>query len=55
MRPLQFADDFTVSRGIMSFIAQVRGIEMQADSLTHVGPAEDAATLTTPVGAAGRR
>ena len=35
-------------------MAQVRGMEVQADSLAHIGPVEDAVTLTTPAGAAGR-
>ena len=29
-------------------------MEVQADSLAHIGPVEDAVTLTTPAGAAGR-
>ena len=29
-------------------------VEVQADSLAHIGPVEDAVTLTTPAGAAGR-
>lgn len=54
MRLFQFADDSTASRDITSFMAQVRGMEVQADSLAHIGPVEDAVTLTTPAGAAGR-
>ncbi len=33
MRLFQFADDSTASRDITSFMAQVRGMEVQADSL----------------------
>lgn len=54
MRLFQFAEDSTASRDIMGFMAQVRGMEVQADSLAHVGPVEDALTLTTPAGASGR-
>ena len=40
---------------VESFIAQVRLMEIEADSLAHVSPVEQAVTLTTPAGAAGRR
>ncbi|MFT8358294.1 PD-(D/E)XK nuclease family protein [Bifidobacterium aquikefiri] len=33
------------------FINQVRGMQIEADSLAHVGPIEHAVTLTTPAGA----
>ena len=54
MRIFQFAEDSTASRDITGFIAQVRGMEMQADSLAHVSPVDQAVTLTTPAGSAGR-
>ncbi|WP_241519669.1 PD-(D/E)XK nuclease family protein [Bifidobacterium callitrichidarum] len=54
MRLFQFAEDSTADRDIAGFMAQVRGMEVQADSLAHIGPVEDALTLTTPAGAAGR-
>lgn len=38
---------------IIDFIAQVRGMEIEADSLASVAPVTDAVTLTTPAGAAG--
>ena len=39
---------------IADFIAQVRGMEIEADSLAKVAPAPDAVTLTTPAGALGK-
>lgn len=54
MRLFQFAEDSTASRDIMGFIAQVRAMQVQADSLAHIGPVENAVTLTTPAGTAGR-
>lgn len=54
MRLFQFAEDSTADGDIAGFMAQVRGMEVQADSLAHIGPVEDALTLTTPAGAAGR-
>lgn len=39
---------------ISDFIAQVRGMEIEADSLARVAPVPDAVTLTTPAGAAGK-
>lgn len=54
MRLFQFAEDATASSNITGFIAQVRNMQVQADSLAHVGPVEDAVSLTTPAGAAGR-
>ena len=46
--------DVVVSADISDFIAQVRGMEIEADSLAHVAPVPDAVTLTTPAGAAGK-
>ncbi|NMN00524.1 ATP-dependent DNA helicase UvrD [Bifidobacterium sp. DSM 109958] len=54
MRLFQFAQDSTAARDIEGFIEQVRSMEVEADSLAHVGPVEQAVTLTTPAGAAGR-
>ncbi|MBT1174527.1 PD-(D/E)XK nuclease family protein [Bifidobacterium sp. LC6] len=54
MRLFQFAEDSTASATITGFIAQVRNMQVQADSLAHVGPVEDAVSLTTPAGAVGR-
>ncbi|NMM93773.1 PD-(D/E)XK nuclease family protein [Bifidobacterium oedipodis] len=54
MRLFQFAEDNAAGQDIDAFIEQVRGMQMQADSLAHIGPVEDAVTLTTPAGAAGR-
>lgn len=42
------------SSDIADFIAQVRGMEIEADSLAHVAPHPDAVTLTTPAGAVGK-
>lgn len=55
MRLFQFAQSNAAGRDIADFIAQVRSMQIEADSLAHVGPVEDAVTLTTPAGAAGRR
>ena len=54
MRLFQFAQDSTAAGDIEGFIDQVRAMEVEADSLAHVGPVEQAVTLTTPAGAAGR-
>ena len=40
---------------INRFIEQVRGLEIQADSLARVAPLLDAVTLATPAGSAGKR
>lgn len=45
--------DFTGA--INLFIEQVRGMEIEADSLARVAPLPDAVTLATPAGAAGNR
>lgn len=39
---------------IADFIAQVRGMEIEADSLAKVAPVPDAVTLTTPAGSVGK-
>ncbi|MBM6706721.1 PD-(D/E)XK nuclease family protein [Bifidobacterium pullorum subsp. saeculare] len=55
MRLFQFAEGTVSGHDVESFIAQVRLMEIEADSLAHVSPVEQAVTLTTPAGAAGRR
>ena len=55
MRLFQFAEGTVSGHDVESFIAQVRSMEIEADSLAHVSPVEQAVTLTTPAGAAGRR
>lgn len=54
MRLFQFAEETSGQRDIASFIARVRSLRIGADSLAHIGPVEQAVTLTTPAGAAGR-
>ena len=54
MRLFQFAEGMASGHNVESFIDQVRSMEIEADSLAHVGPVEQAVTLTTPAGAAGR-
>lgn len=54
MRLFQIAEGAAAGQDIVSFMAQVRAMEIEADSLAHVGPVEQAVTLTTPAGAAGR-
>lgn len=53
MRLFQAAHDASDS-STEEFIRQVRGMEVQADSLAKLGPIEQAVTLTTPAGASGR-
>lgn len=54
MRLFQCAENTTGSRDIVTFMHHVRSMHIEADSLAHVGPIEQAVTLTTPAGAAGR-
>lgn len=54
MRLFQSAEGFGQGRSTAAFIEQVRSMQIEADSLAHVGPVEQAVTLTTPAGAAGR-
>lgn len=42
------------ARTIEAFIEQVRSLTIEADSLAHTAPIDQAVTLTTPAGAAGR-
>lgn len=53
MRLFQFAADGSAGEDIVAFMDQVRSMQIEADSLAHVGPIEQAVTLTTPAGAAG--
>ncbi|MGO3357651.1 MAG: PD-(D/E)XK nuclease family protein [Bifidobacterium crudilactis] len=52
MRLFQFASGSQSFDDVDAFIAQVRGMQIEADSLAHIGPVEQAVTLTTPAGAA---
>lgn len=54
MRLFQYAESGAAGRDVVSFIAQVRSMQIEADSLAHVAPVEQAVTLTTPAGACGR-
>lgn len=54
MRLFQFAEDSTAASDITGFIDQVRAMDVEADSLAHVSPVEQAVTLATPAGAVGR-
>ncbi|BDR54281.1 ATP-dependent DNA helicase UvrD [Bombiscardovia apis] len=52
MRLFQFAQSSQTFIDVNDFLAQVQGMQIEADSLAHVGPVEQAVTLTTPAGAA---
>lgn len=52
MRLFQFASGTQTFNNIDAFITQVSGMQIEADSLAHIGPVEHAVTLTTPAGAA---
>lgn len=54
MRLFQAAEGFAAGKNVNDFIVQTRSAQIEADSLAHVGPVEDAVTLATPAGAAGR-
>ncbi|PLS27474.1 PD-(D/E)XK nuclease superfamily [Bifidobacterium parmae] len=54
MRLFQYAEGGTAGHDIAAFIAQMRSMQIEADSLARVKPVEQAVTLTTPAGAAGR-
>mgnify|MGYP002577260770 FL=1 len=43
------------ARTIEAFMEQVRSLTIEADSLAHTAPIDQAVTLTTPAGAAGRQ
>lgn len=44
----------SAARTIEAFMEQVRSLTIEADSLAHTAPIDQAVTLTTPAGAAGR-
>ena len=48
------SDGMMAARTIGAFIEQVRSLTIEADSLAHTAPIDQAVTLTTPAGAAGR-
>lgn len=52
MRLFQYASGSQGFRTIEVFMDQVRSMQIEADSLAHIGPVEHAVTLTTPAGAA---
>ena len=54
MRLFQYAEGGAGGSDIVSFIEQVRSMQIEADSLARVRPVEQAVTLATPAGAAGR-
>ncbi|MBT1182179.1 PD-(D/E)XK nuclease family protein [Bifidobacterium sp. CP2] len=54
MRLFQYAEGGTAGHDIVAFAEQVRSMQIEADSLAHVGPVEQAVTLSTPAGAVGR-
>ncbi|OXN00587.1 PD-(D/E)XK nuclease family protein [Bifidobacterium vansinderenii] len=53
MRLFQFAESSGAQHDVTAFVEQVRAMELEADSLAHVRPVEEAVTLTTPAGAIG--
>lgn len=52
MRLFQYASGSQRFRTVQTFMDQVRSMQIEADSLAHIGPIEHAVTLTTPAGAA---
>lgn len=52
MRLFQYAAGSQRFRTVQTFMDQVRSMQIEADSLAHIGPIEHAVTLTTPAGAA---
>lgn len=52
MRLFQYASGSQQFRTVQTFMDQVRIMQIEADSLAHIGPIEHAVTLTTPAGAA---
>ncbi|MFT8592348.1 MAG: PD-(D/E)XK nuclease family protein [Bifidobacterium sp.] len=51
MRLFQLAGGSQSYANVDDFMRQVRGMQIEADSLAHIGPIEHAVTLTTPAGA----
>ena len=54
MRLFDYASGSAASRDLPEFFAQVRAMRIEADSLAKVAPIDEAVTLTTPAGSAGR-
>ncbi|EFA22968.1 PD-(D/E)XK nuclease family protein [Bifidobacterium gallicum] len=54
MRLFEYANGASEGTTITAFIDQVRQLQIEADSLAKVAPIDQAVTLTTPAGAAGR-
>ncbi|WP_241218810.1 PD-(D/E)XK nuclease family protein [Bifidobacterium dolichotidis] len=54
MRLFEYARGASEDASISAFIDQVRQLQIEADSLAQVAPIDQAVTLTTPAGAAGR-
>ena len=55
MRLFEYAKGSAAKRNLTDFLRQVRAMRIEADSLAKVAPVDQAVTLTTPAGAAGRR
>lgn len=53
MRLFSYASGSAASRNLPEFLAQVRAMRIEADSLAKVAPTDEAVTLTTPAGSAG--
>lgn len=51
MRLFQLASESAASINVNDYMEQIRGMQIEADSLAHIGPIEHAVTLTTPAGA----
>lgn len=54
MRLFAYAEGSGAKQSVTDFIASVRAMRIEADSLAKVAPIDQAVTLTTPAGAAGR-
>ncbi|KAB8287782.1 PD-(D/E)XK nuclease superfamily [Bifidobacterium ramosum] len=54
MRLFDYASGSAAAKDLTGFIAQVRAMRIEADSLAKTAPVDQAVTLTTPAGAAGR-
>ncbi|MCH9275291.1 PD-(D/E)XK nuclease family protein [Bifidobacterium amazonense] len=53
MRLFDYASGSASAKDLTGFIAQVRGMRIEADSLAKTAPVDQAVTLTTPAGSAG--